>query len=576
MRATTRLLLTATVLTLAGCSAAPTQPTAEQPTEPPAQDQAEPATLPGAELSAGLLYKLLVAEFAVQEGQLRLSADAYLKSAEESGDPRLARRATQTAVYARDTAAALAAANLWVELDPENIDARQSLAALLVRSGQNEEAMPHMEKLIAFSPEGKRGHGYLMVANLLTRSDDPQLALQQMAQLTAPYRGDPEALYAHARLANQLEQNEQARNLLKELLQKSPNHTDGLILQARVLHKLGEEERALQSLKRALKQNPDNDQMRLTYARMLVDAQHLEEARKQFRTLNRRLPENSDVIYALGLLALEAGDVRDAEPYFMDLVRLGERDEEARFALGQIAWLRKQPKEAVDWYRSVPRGERYMEAQLQAAQIIASEEGIDPALDYLRQLPLISTEERIARYMAEAELLVSQQRTDEAMAVYDNALQEFDDNPELLYARALTGEKIDRLDILERDLKRILELDPDNVQTLNALGYTLADKTDRFEEAYRYIERAYTLRPDDPAILDSMGWVLYRLGRTDEAIDYLRQAADKLRDGEIAAHLGEVLWTSGNKEEARKVWGEAKEFAPENAVLQETLQRFNP
>lgn len=576
MRKPYRLLLAGVLLALAGCAATPQKP--EQATVEPADDTEAVAAerIPSAPLTPDLLFKLLVAEFAAQDGQLQLSTEAYLKSAEESGDPRLARRATQTAIYARDADAALRGAKLWVQLDPESIDARQSLSALLIRNGQLDESMPHLEKIIAFSPQEKRGHGYLLVAKLLARSEDPEQAMQKMEQLTAPYANDPEARFAYAELANQLGDNEKARALLQEVLAKQPHRTDALILQARVLHSLGQEEEALKSLKHALKQNPENDQMRLTYARMLVDARHLKEARREFRRLNKRLPDNSDVIYALGLLALQADDIDDAEPYFMDLVRLGERDEEARFALGQIAQARNQTQEAIDWYQSVPRGDRYMEAQLLAAQLIADSEGIDKAINYLQQLPLNSADERIQRYLAKAELLASKKRYEEAMVTYEEGLAVFSDNTELLYARALTAEKFGHLDILERDLKRIIEVDPKNAQAYNALGYTLADSTDRFEEAYRYVQQAYALRPEDPAILDSMGWSLYRLGRYEEAIDFLRRAADKLRDGEIAAHLGEVLWVSGNKPEARKVWKEAMEFAPDNAVLQETMKRFNP
>jgi tetratricopeptide (TPR) repeat protein len=561
---------------LAGCAATPQKPAQALPEKPAETAAQAPEQVPATPLSPELLYKLLIAEFAAQDGQLQLSAQAYLKSAEESGDPRLARRATQTAVYARDAATALIAARLWVKLDPEDIDARQSLAALLIRNGQNDEAMPHLKKIITFSPEGKRGHGYQLVASLLARSEDPQQAMQQMEQLTADKPHDPEALYAHAELANQLGENEKARVMLEELLRQQPKRTEALILQARVLHSLGQEEEALKSLQRALKQNPDNDQMRLTYARMLVDARHLKEARRQFRKLNKRLPENSDVIYALGLLALEAGDINDAEPYFMDLVRLGEREEEARFALGQIAQSRDRPQEAIDWYQSVPRGDRYMEAQLMAAKLISEEEGIDQAIDYLQQLPLNSSEERIQRYLAKAELLASQNRYDEAMVTYDEGLAVFSDNTDLLYARALTAEKFGHLDILEQDLKRIIELEPKNAQALNALGYTLADSTDRFEEAHQYIKRALELRPDDPAILDSMGWSLYRLGRYDEAISYLRKALDQLDDAEIAAHLGETLWVSGHKSEARDIWNKAKQSNPDDKVLQETIKRFNP
>ncbi len=570
-----RSLITLLLVGLAGCASTGQLPE-QEPVSPTLAEHTDASIAPKQELTADLMFKLLVAEFAAQEGQMRLSADAYLRSAEETRDPRLARRATQAAVYAHDIKSALTAAALWVELDPNAGDARQSLGALLIRSGRGEEAMPHLRKIVELTPNGEHEKSFLILARQLAHSSNAALALQQMQELTAPYRNTPGALYATAWLANQLGKNETARELLQKLLNIEPKNSSALVLQARVMHGLGQDDGAVESLRRALILDPENDQMRLTYARMLIDTKRLKEARKEFRKLNQRLPDNSDVIYALGLLALEAGDTEDAEPYFMDLLRLHEREDEARFALGQLAQQRKQNDEAIKWYQSVPQGERYMEAQSHAAQLIAEDKGVDQAIAYLRTLKVITAEEKIQRYQAEAQLLASAMRLNDAMAIYDDALNHYKDNAELLYARALIAESIGRIDLLERDLKRILHKDPNNVQALNALGYTLADRTDRHEEGFNYIKQAYELRSNDPAILDSMGWGLYHLGRLDEALEYLRRAAGMLRDAEISAHLGEVLWANGQHKEAKKVWDEAIKLEPEHRVLKETMQRLNP
>lgn len=568
-----RLIFAGVLLSLAGCSAMPQH---EQQLETPLAAEPEETVsgpLPEHELSPELLYQLLLAEFAGQRGALRLSADVYLKTAQETRDPRLAQRATRIAIYARDADIALEAALLWVELSPDDLDAHQSAAALLIRSNRIDEAIPRLERVLELAPNDS-SHGYMLVANLLAREQDQSRALAVLEQLIGEHRDEPDALYALAHLASQLDQNERAEQILNTLLAQHPNLTQALLLQARVLHSLDKGEAALQSLGRALEQSPDNDQLRLTYARMLVDARHLKQARQEFRTLNRRQPDNSDVLYALGLLALEAGDTKDAERYFSQLVQHGEREEEARFALGQIAEARKQPMKAITWYQSVPEGERYMEAQLQAARLIAREQGFDEARRYLQDLPLSTSEENILRVLAEGELLSGEERYEEAMELYDEALVLFIDNTQLLYARALTAEKINRLDILEQDLKRILAREPDNAQALNALGYTLTDRTERHREALDYIERAYRQHPEDPAILDSMGWVHYHLGRLDEAEKYLRQATETLQDGEIAAHLGEVLWANGRRDEAKKVWNEALKHTPDHKVLQQTIERF--
>ncbi len=575
MRPLYRLLLAALLpllfALLSGCSTTavhdPARPAATAPSPEP-----EP---PQVELGPELLYQLLVAEFSGQQGALRLSAATYLEAAHRTRDYRLARRATRIAIYARENGIALNAARLWVELDPGNDEAHKSAAALLIAAGEHAQARPHLDKLVQNTRQDGN-HGYMLAATLLASDPNKERALATMAELVAGTPNAPHALYAQAYLANQLDNNELARTTLNKLLSHEPEHTQGLILQARVLRALEDIDAALQSMDRALVLSPDNHQLRLTYARMLVDARRLKEARQQFTLLSKATPNDVDVIYALGLLALEAGDLDAAENHFDKLLRHREREEESRFAMAQIAEARQQHDKAIEWFSSIAQGERYLEAQLQAARLIAQHRSMAQARRYLRELETQNDEERVQLLLSEAELLNNAEQHAEAMVVYDEGLITFHHNTDLLYARALTAEKVDRLDILENDLKLILQRDPDDVHALNALGYTLIDRTDRYQEGYELIERAYQQRPDDIAILDSMGWALYRLGRLDEALEYLKQAAAKLRDGEIAAHLGEVLWASGKRDEANQVWEEALKFAPDNKILQQTLKRLRP
>ena len=570
-----RLLLAALLpLLLAavgGCSTTAVHDSAKSAIVAPIPEPEPPAV----ELGSELLYQLLVAEFSGQQGALRLSAATYLEAAHRTRDYRLARRATRIAIYARENVIALNAARLWVELEPDNDEAHKSAAALLIAAGENALARPHLEKLVQNARQDSN-HGYLLVATLLAADPDKGRALATMAELVASTPEAPHALYAQAYLANQLDNNEAARSALNTLLRLEPEHTQGLILQARVLHELEDIEAALQSMDKALSLSPDNHQLRLTYARMLVDARRLKEARKQFTILSKRTPNDVDVVYALGLLAMEAGDLDAAEGHFNKLLRHREREEESRFAMAQIAEARQQYDKAIEWFSAIAQGERYLEAQLQAARLITEHRGLPEARRYLHELETQNDEERVELLLGEAELLNNAEQHAEAMKVYDEGLTTFAHNTDLLYARALTAEKLDRLDILERDLKFILQREPNDVQTLNALGYTLIDRTERYQEGFELIERAHQLRPDDVAILDSMGWALYRLGRLDEALAYLKSAAAKLRDGEIAAHLGEVLWVSGKRKEANHVWEEALKFAPNNKVLQQTLQRLKP
>ncbi len=571
MTSFSRLPLVALFALITGCSSTAVL-------DSPAGSKVETAPgpeLPVVELSPDLLYQLLLAEFSGQQGALQLSAKTYLDAAQRTRDYRLARRATRIAVYARKSGLALEAAQLWVELDPNNYDAHKSVAALLIASGLTSKARPHLDVLLA-PPHQDSNQGYQLVATLLASDPNAKRALRTMAELVAQQPESSHALFAQAHLANQLGDNQVALTVLQQLLAHHPDHSQGVILQAKVLHRLDDVDGAIQSMERALAIAPDNHKLRLTYARMLIDARKLKQARKQFTFLSKAMPNDADVVYALGLLAMEAHDLKEAESHFNKLLTLQQREEESRFAQGQIAEAKGEYEKAIEWFSSIASGERYLEAQLQAARLITEHRSLAQGRTYLRELETQNDDERIQLYLAEAELLIDQQLFNEAMEVYAEGLQTYVDNTDLLYARALTGEKMGRLDILERDLKQILKQHPNDSRTLNALGYTLADRTDRYQEAYDYIERAYKQKPDDVAFIDSMGWVLYRLGRLDEAEEYLQRAAAILRDAEIAAHFGEVLWVNGKPEQARKVWQEALEYAPEHDILQRTIKRFLP
>lgn len=566
-------------LVLSGCTAVAPRDEAPQALEPALELDETPAfspvpeVVPPVTLSSGLLYQLLVGEVSAQRGELEMSAHAYHQAAVSTRDPRLARRATQIAVYAQDYTTALKAARLWVELSPDALDAQQSLAALLIRQGRADEALTHLEKLLGLSRDGT-AHGFMLVTNILAREQDKRRALQVMEALVAPRGEDPNAVFSYANLAYLVEEYPLAAQQIERLLTMQPGLPRALVLKANVLRKLGRDEEALEAYRTALEALPKDSALRLGYARMLVDMERLPAAREQFRLLGKQLPDNADVAYAEGLLAMQAGDLDQAEKHFKRLLKLGQRIDEAAYALGQIAETRNRPEEALQWYRQVSDGSSYMDAMVRSAVLINRQQGLAAARAYLRGIELQTSQQELRLRLVEAELLRDAGQREEAQQVYDEALQQFPDNIELLYARAMNAEGLGRLDLLERDLNAILKQEPDNVQALNALGYTLADRTNRYREAYDLVRRAYEQRPDDPAIIDSMGWVYFRLGRLEEAEQYLRRALDKHFDAEIAAHLGEVLWVRGRQDEARRIWQDALQRAPDHTLLKQVIKRF--
>ena len=228
----------------------------------------------------------------------------------------------------------------------------------------------------------------------------------------------------------------------------------------------------------------------------------------------------------------------------------------------------------MDWYDQVASGEFYLNARLRTSALMAKQGLVDEALNKLRSIRTSSQQDAMQLYLMEGDIYLEAGDPQKSYDIYEKALKDTPENTSLLYAHAIAAEKLNRLEIAERNLREVLRIDPNNVQALNALGYTLADRTNRYSEALGYIQRALTLAPKDAAILDSMGWVHYRLGNHKEAITYLRQALELTQDSEVAAHLGEVLWTVGNKDEATTVLKDALKAWPGNKTIIAVMRRL--
>jgi len=531
---------------------------------------------PKIELTEDILFKLLVAEIAGQRNQLDISVENYLELARTTRDPLLASRATRIAVYARDDAAAREAAHLWAEVDPENSDAHQVLAVMAVREGNTVKALEHLEIILKSGEhETSLSQQLWMVANLLSREKDMVQAKSILEELMAGHQDDPEVLFAYAQVLTRLAELPRAREVLEQVLVLTPEDEKAAMTYVAVLNQLGQEAEALAWLEGTLKKNEDNFNLRIFYARILSDLKRFDEARRQFEILAVKEPTNSDVLFSLGLLYLQANSLEDAEIYFTRLSETKGHVDDASYYLGRIAEEQDDLKKASEWYRAVSSGNNYFDAQMRIGMLLGKQGEIEEAQSHLHKIRTQSDQEKNILIQAEAEMLTDIKRYQEAMVIYDKALQQKHDS-DLLYSRAMLAEKMDRLDILERDLRAVLEKDPKNSQALNALGYTLADRTDRYDEAYDLIKRALEISPNDYYVLDSMGWVLYRQGRLDEAIEFLKKALAERNDPEIAAHLGEVLWVKGDKKTAQEVWDTALKAAPDDDRLRNVINRLNP
>ncbi len=571
---------------LAACQQLSPKPTPSEPAAPAAApapttappDQAQTPTgaasaAPAADvLTAPLLYDVLLGEIAGQRGRLDISGASYLDAARRSRDPRIAERALKIAVFAKQPALALEAARRWVVLDPESLEARQSLAVLALRTQHTQEALEQFQYLLTHANEDT--DPYQALLGLLAREPDSARALEVMKALADLRPDDPEAHFTYSRLAVHAQQWELAQREVARALELRPDWVPALILQAQIDLKQGRKERARSGLEGALQRHPEDTDLRLAYARLLVDLDDFGAARAQYRKLLKAQPENGQVVYSLGLLSLEAGELDEARKLFQQLVTMEYQIQQAYYYLGAIAEEQKKPEQAMQWYRKVDEGDHWLEVQIRMARLDALAGDVQEARERLRRVRLTHPGETQRMYLVEGEILSQIDWNEQAFQLYSEYLGSQPDDVEILYARALVAERLDRLQQAEKDFRHVLKLEPDNARALNALGYTLADRTDRYQEALGYVQKALAQTPDDPAVIDSMGWVLYRLGRLQEAREYLQKAYDMTKDSEIAAHLGEVMWALGDRDQAKALWGAARKADPGDRVLEDTVRRY--
>ena len=547
-----------------------TAPDAVAPAPAPHPVAANP-DLPRQELTEAVLYEYLLAEIAGQRGSVGLSAQAYADLARRTRDPRIARRATEVALYARMPAAAIEAARIWYETEPSSMQALQTLTNLLINSKRQDEALPYLQKLIDGDASGEV---FLRLGRLLANNQDKVLTLALVQQLAGPHPKAAQARFAVAQAASTAEQYDLALVEVRAAARLKQDWDLPVLLEAQLLQRQSNT-LALQRLAAFLERHPKEREVRMSYARMLVADHKYTEARAEFQTLSRDFPDNVEVVFAVGVLSLQLQDYALAETNFKRLLALPYRDRNTvRMYLGQIAEDQKNYAEALRWYDEVAGGDSYLRAQLRYATVLSKQGKLDAARAHLHQIEADSIEARVQLLLTEAQMLRDANQARAAFDLIGDALKGMPDQPELLYDYAMLAEKLDRVDLLEANLKKLISLKPEHAHAYNALGYSLAERNLRLPEAQGLIQKALQLSPDDPFIIDSMGWVLYRLGDSKQALEYLRKAYSARPDAEIAAHLGEVLWVAGERSEAEKIWLDATKKTPDNDALNSTIKRF--
>jgi tetratricopeptide (TPR) repeat protein len=359
-------------------------------------------------------------------------------------------------------------------------------------------------------------------------------------------------------------------------LKLKPNSKEASLLLVGALVKKNDISGADQVMEGLLRNNPDGSELRLGYARLLIESDQAEHGREQLEKVLKNEPGNAEAHYSLGLLDLDEKKPDLAEPHFQFLAKKADHQADGEYFLGRIAELRNQPQQALAHYDKVTTGTQALDASVRRAAMLGKLGRLDEATTTLEELrgqfpPLAD------RFiLAEGEILFDANAYDKALALYDGALKDDPDDPDLLYSRSLVYERINHIPEAEADLRKILDKTPDDSRALNALGYTLTVHSDRLDEADKLVSRALQLTPDDPAVIDSLGWLRFRQGRAQEALPLLQKAYKQFPDAEVAAHLGEVLWSLGDKEQARNLLSQASKGDPENPTLRDTVKRLAP
>ncbi len=564
------LTLSALLTSAAAAQAAPATPgkTARQETPP------------NVALTPEVMYKYLASELAFQRGEAFSAYATMLALARSTRDARLARRATEFAAAGSLSAEALKAARVWRELAPHSEEASQALVSLLVANGRIDEAKQMLaQQLAASTPEGLPAT-IVSVQRQLARMTDRKRGTALLRELLEPYRDSLEALLTLAQTAMVSGERSVALTEARAALARHPSSEVAALTLAQVIEDKAESANVLGDF---LKANPKARDVRLAYSRMLFEQNRVADARAQFEILLQQYPNDQTTLYALGLLSVQSGDLPSSEKYLSAYIAtLGgqpdrERDaSQALLILAQIAEDRNDISGAMKWLEMVDPANQanYLAATVKRAQLLARSGRLDEAREVLHNTDVEGDDERARLIVNEAQLLRDASRLDDALKLVADALKVQKDNVDLLYEHAMLAEKANQLDLMERELRRIIQIAPDNQHAYNALGYSLADRNLRLQEAYDLIRKANELAPEDPFIMDSLGWVEFRLGRYEQAEKTLRRAFGIKADPEIAAHLGEVLWVLGREDEARQLWRDANAKDPKNSTLKGTLQRL--
>ncbi|WP_367155308.1 tetratricopeptide repeat protein [Methylomonas sp. HYX-M1] len=564
----------AMALCASGCAMAP-ETTPETATTISSQEALAARPNQNTVIDEEVLYLLMAAELAGQRDQYDLALDAYLQAAKRVEDARIAERAVRIGMFLKDGKRTREALDIWLSKDEKNLPARKFAVLLAVKSGDRESAVENLDAILLEDPAGFETGMLEMVKGLEKEGRLPFMD-DVLSDLALAHPDDTGVLFLQAVVASLQKNNEVAQQKIGRVLELQPDWNKAIIFQAQLAGRSGDMDKAREYLQKAYKQAPDDKQLRKMLLEVLMNTGAFDDAIRLCQASLDENPEDGEMLFMLAMISLQQAQVDKAESHLEKLLGNKEWEAQASFYLGKIELDKQHADKALQWFdRAGAKGFGF-DADLAAISLLLSQKDMDEVETRMGRLNSKYPDKHLRILLMKAELYNQTGRYQEAYDMLTEALKEAPESRDVLYARALVAERLGRLDVLEADLGKILQSNPDDVGALNAMGYTLTDKTERYDEAERHLQKALHLKPDEAVIIDSYGWLQFKRGKYELALEYLRKAYEKQPENEIAAHIAEVLWVMGKTQEAKDFFiGVFKRF-PDDEYLLNFKNRFLP
>jgi len=565
----------AMLFAIAGCSSIPEKPVTKQAVsvKEPVREEVKSKLAKSTAIDANTLYLLLAAELAGQRRQYRIALDAYLQAAERVKDPRVAERAAKIALFLKDRKKTEQAVSLWLQEDPGNLTARKIALLSALRNTDKEDAVRQLDAYLQADPAGFESV-LLEIARVMERDRKVDFLYGVLDELAQKHPQQASIYFVQSLLASKQKRLDAALEKINQAINIQPDWKKALLLRARIVAQKGDLKKTEEYLLQIADKYPDDLKVKKMLAQVYMEEKRYDDAIDVYEEILQDNPGDSESQFALGLIYLQKKELDKAEEAFKKVQHDSVWRFQSSYYLGRIAREKGDYDQALVWFDSITSGPYEFDARLAAISLLLEQKKYQMAEQRVNDLEQAFPGQEIRISLLKAEIYSEKGAPQQAFDVLTEALKQFPDNKDLLYTRALVAEQLDRIDILERDLNKILEKNPNDAAALNALGYTLVDKTERYDEAEKYLKKALELEPDAAVIIDSYGWLKYKQGDLQAALEYLKKAYEKQQENEIAAHLAEVLWVSGQKDEAVRIFEKAFEKAPDDKYLLKFKKHF--